>query len=118
MSAGPEPRCTPAGGGARSACWEVQRAALVARCRVREPALAGRCPGCRGSRPRGPLGVPGHASVSRWGCRAALVARCGVQGAALVGRSQAELCAEAGGAFITARPKLRCLHCLFALGVR
>lgn len=85
MSAEPLSPGAPGGGGARSACWEVQRAALVARCGVQRAALAGPLRGA-GSRPCRPL--PGR------------------------------LCAEAGGAFITARPKLRCLHCLFALGVR
>lgn len=60
------------------------------------------------SRPRGPLG--GAGSLPRRPLRGVGSRPC----RPLPGR----LCAEAGGAFITARPKLRSLHCLFALGVR
>lgn len=118
MSAEPLSPGAPGGGGARSACWEVQRAALVARCGVQRAALAGPLRGA-GSRPRGPLGgagsrprrpLRGAGSRPRGPLRGAGSRPC----RPLPGR----LCAEAGGAFITARPKLRCLHCLFALGVR
>ena len=48
MSAEPPSPGAPGGGGARSACWEVQRAALMARCGVRGAALVARC-GVRGA---------------------------------------------------------------------
>lgn len=92
MSAEPLSPGAPGGGGARSACWEVQRAAL------RGPAA-----GCR--RPPSPArcGVRGAVLVARWGCGeppssaaevrgAALVARCGVREPPLSAAPRRALC--------------------------
>lgn len=93
----------PGGGDARSACWEVQRGPLVARCggagRPRRPALRG------AGAVRGPLGGAGSRPRRPLRGRSRLVARCGGAGEPpLSAAPRQALCEEAGSAFILRVP--------------